>query len=130
MMQYDFCDRVRSAMEACGYSERMLLARTGVTREAMERWRNGHYPNAAVLIDLADELRVSADELLGLNENALQRAMQDVKRSGCATCRYGVTFEGCVAVCGRQGDGVFPKENLACWIWHGWTGKAETISGK
>lgn len=122
-MTYDFRDRLMAIMRKRGYTAPILEARTGISRRNIANWKNGHYPSVHILIQLADELEVSTDQLLGVNWNdsMFGAALDDARRSGCVTCRHGVCFNGRDTVCTRQDDGVFPKEDLSCWDWRGWS---------
>ena len=122
-MTYNFCDRVLEILHHRGGTTRQLEARTGITRRALCNWRNGKYPSVHLLVQIADELDVSTDHLLGVNFNdqLLQNALDEAKAfGGCNTCSYGVSYDGRPAVCTRQDDGVFPKEDGSCWDWRGW----------
>lgn len=121
-MKYDFRDRLYEIMERRGHTTRSLEAATGISRRSFSNWKDGKYPGVDVLILLADELRVSTDELLGLNtgKELLQEAIADAKLSGCETCRFGRNFTGSEVVCVNQSSNMCPSRNFACWEWRGY----------
>ena len=122
-MTYNFGERLMDTLHRRGLTTRVFQERTGISRRAIHYWKNGKYPPVHVLILIADELEVSTDYLLGVGdgERLLRYALDESSRFGkCDTCQYGVSFDGRRAVCRRQDDGVFPKEDGSCWAWHGW----------
>lgn len=120
-VQYNFKDRMYELIEKQGLTLKEFEQRTGLNRRTFVNWTNGRYPNSSLLIDIADELQVSTDELLGLKnaDATLAMAIDDAKLAGCKTCRYGKDFGSGVSVCINQECGQFPKLELACWEWRG-----------
>ncbi len=123
-MNYSFRSRVAEITNRRGLDLNQLLNNICVNRHTFNSWANGHYPKVEVLIAIADELQVPADELLGLTygKEQLQRALDDAKKAGCCTCRFGRSFNGCEYVCVRQEGEQFPRRNLSCWEWRGYAG--------
>jgi transcriptional regulator with XRE-family HTH domain len=65
--QTDFGQRLTALRKARGLTQVELAERTGSTQRAISYYENeAGYPPAAALIELAKALRVTTDELLGL----------------------------------------------------------------
>lgn len=64
-----FATALRSAREACGWSQADLADRTALSVEAYGRLERGRVlPRAATLVRLARALEVGVDDLLGLHD--------------------------------------------------------------
>jgi transcriptional regulator with XRE-family HTH domain len=79
----DGCRRLDSALQAKRITSTRLAAGLGVDRSLVSRWRSGErIPDVDQFAYMVDLLRVSADEILGLNvegeRSRLRRAVQAV----------------------------------------------------
>lgn len=62
-------DNIKRFRKAKGISQEEMAARLNVVRQTVSKWENGlSVPDADVLIDMADLLGVSVNQLLGLEE--------------------------------------------------------------
>jgi len=65
----EFCDRLKCAMKLRNFSSADLANRLFITRSTVSGYRTGaRLPNCFILRRIAQELDVSADYLLGLDE--------------------------------------------------------------
>lgn len=63
-------ESIRTVREERGYSRERLARRTGLHIQTITRWEQGlSCPNALPLIEVADALNVSLDELVGRRIN-------------------------------------------------------------
>jgi transcriptional regulator with XRE-family HTH domain len=76
-----FGDRLRQARNAAKLNGDTLGSRLGVSKQTISHWENGRYePSLEQLLGLCAELGVSADWLLGLDNQALSAdAVQEAR---------------------------------------------------
>lgn len=66
----EFNENLKSARTKAGLKQQQLAEKIDVTQKDISRWENGVYsPNTDMLIRLCKALDVSADTLLGINQN-------------------------------------------------------------
>jgi len=75
--QADFESRLRSAMQARGWTQQVLAERTGLTQQLISRWLTGGWPHTRYLPRLALALGCSIDWLLTGQDSLSQPAPAD-----------------------------------------------------
>jgi transcriptional regulator with XRE-family HTH domain len=87
----DFGQRLAQFRKAAGYTQQQLATEIGVTRRVIAYYETeSQHPPANLLVDLAQALGVSTDEMLGLKptkksrkpDTRLQRRIQQIEKMG------------------------------------------------
>ncbi|WP_295798706.1 helix-turn-helix transcriptional regulator [uncultured Microbulbifer sp.] len=92
----DFGKRLAQLRKAAGYTQKELAEEIGATRRVIAYYETeSEHPPANLLVDLAQALKVSTDELLGVKpvkkvsqpDSRLLRRMQQIEKLDAATKR-------------------------------------------
>jgi len=63
------CDKIKELREKAGYSQSQLAKKLDVTRSSVNAWEMGlSTPTTQYIVELSKLFRVSADYILGLND--------------------------------------------------------------
>lgn len=67
-----FGENLRSMMRECGYSQRELADRAGISESAISRYLNSsQVPKATILVNIAYVLDCSLDDLMDFGERVI-----------------------------------------------------------